>query len=69
MEGVVEGGAVVDAVAPELSLLSLGVDAATLLGGIALSVWRGSAKEPTEQAPDKITTTNIRSVATGYGIE
>ena len=69
VEGVVEGGAVVDAVAPELSLLSLGVDAATLLGGIALSVWRGSAKEPTEQAPDKITTTNIRSVATGYGIE
>jgi len=69
VEGVVEGGAVVDAVAPELSLLSLGVDAATLLGGIALSVWRGSAKEPTEQAPNEITTTNIRSVATGYGID
>ena len=69
VEGVVEGGAVVDAVAPELSVISLGVDAITLLGGIALSVWRGSAKEPTEQAPNKITTTNIRSVATGYGIE
>ena len=69
VEGVIEGGAVVDAVAPELSVISLGVDAITLLGGIALSVWRGSAKEPTEQAPDKITTTNIRSVATGYGIE
>ena len=69
VEGVVEGGAVVDAVAPELSVISLGVDAITLLGGIALSVWRGSAKEPTEQAPDQITTTNIRSVATGYGID
>ena len=69
VEGVIEGGAVVDAVAPELSVISLGVDAITLLGGIALSVWRGSAKEPTEQAPDQITTTNIRSVATGYGIE
>ena len=69
VEGVVEGGAVVDAVAPELSVISLGVDAITLLGGIALSVWRGSAKEPTEQAPNQITTTNIRSVATGYGID
>tara|TARA_R110000737_G_scaffold165439_2_gene192866 strand:+ start:2313 stop:3761 length:1449 start_codon:yes stop_codon:yes gene_type:complete len=67
-EGVVALGEAVDAVAPEITPISIAVDLATVGLGVGLTLWRSRfAKQPTEEAPK--TTTSYTSIASSFGID
>ena len=67
-EGVVALGEAVDAVAPEITPISIAVDLATVGLGVGLTLWRSKfAKQPTEEAPK--TTTSYTSIASSFGID